>query len=67
MSTGTDIDPTIERIAHEVLDDYDQSEAFKKRFLKFYENAVQTYPDRSSLERLIEQVELPEEEELDGS
>ncbi|SEP31435.1 hypothetical protein SAMN04487948_1457 [Halogranum amylolyticum] len=67
MSTEMDIDPTIERIAHEVLDEYDQSEAFKKRFLKFYENAVQGGLGLSSLEELIEDVELPEGVELDGA
>lgn len=67
MSTEADIDPTIERIAHEVLAEYDQSESFKKRFMKFYENAVQGDLDLSSLKELIEDVELPEEEEFDGS
>jgi len=67
MITEADIDPTIERIAHEVLEEYDQSEIFKKRFMKFYENAVQGDLGLSSLEELIEDVELLEEEELDGS
>lgn len=67
MSTDNDIDPEIERIAHEVLDEYDQPDTFKTRFINFYENAIQNNLGRDSLKTLIEQVELSEEEELDGS
>lgn len=67
MATNTDIDPEIEQIANEVMDDYRQSDVFKNRFLKFYKNVIENNYDQNSLKRLIEQVELPEEEELNGS
>ena len=57
----------IEEIADEVLDEYDQSEDFKDRFMNFYENTVENNLGGTSLERLIDNVELSEEEELDGS
>ena len=57
----------IEEIADEVLDRYDQSEDFKDRFMNFYENTVENNLGGTSLERLIDKVELSEEEELDGS
>lgn len=57
----------IEEIADKVMDEYDQSEDFKDRFLNFYENTVENNLGSTSLERLIDNVELPEEEELDGS
>lgn len=57
----------IEEIADKVMDEYDQSEDFKDRFLNFYENTVENNLGSTSLERLIDNVELSEEEELDGS
>lgn len=57
----------IEEIADNVMDEYDQSEDFKDRFLNFYENTVENNLGSTSLERLIDNVELSEEEELDGS
>jgi predicted transcriptional regulator len=57
----------IEEIADKVIDEYDQSEDFKDRFLNFYENTVENNLGSTSLERLIDNVELSEEEELDGS
>lgn len=61
-----DIDPQIEEIAEEVLEKHGQSDDFKERFLGFYENTIQNNLGKD-LERLIENVELPEEEEVDGS
>jgi len=55
----------IEEIADKVMDEYDQSEDFKDRFLNFYENTVENNLGSTSLERLIDNVELSEEEELD--
>lgn len=57
----------IEEIADDILDEYDQSEDFKDRFMNFYENTVENNLGGTSLERLIDNVELSEEEELDGS
>lgn len=57
----------IEQIADKVIDEYDQSKAFKDRFLNFYENTIENNLGSTSLERLIDNVELSEEEELDGS
>ncbi|MDZ7735942.1 MAG: CxC ATPase DNA modification system associated small protein [Gammaproteobacteria bacterium] len=57
----------IEEIADEILEEYDQSEDFKDRFMNFYENTVENNLGGTSLERLIDNVELSEEEELDGS
>lgn len=57
----------IEEIADKVMEEYDQSEDFKDRFLNFYENTVENNLGSTSLERLIDNVELSEEEELDGS
>lgn len=67
MSKNTEMDPEIERIANEVLDEHNQSEAFKSRFVNFYQNAVQNNLSRNSLEKLIKQVEIPEGDELNGS
>lgn len=63
MSRQTDIS----EIADKIMDEYDQSEDFKDRFLNFYENTVENNLGSTSLERLIDNVELAEEEELDGS
>lgn len=59
--------PDIEEIAEEVMDEYNQSEEFKDRFMTFYENTVENNLGSTSLERLIDNVELLEEEKLDGS
>jgi hypothetical protein len=59
--------PDIEKIAEEVMDEYNQSEEFKDRFMTFYENTVENNLGSTSLERLIDNVELPEEDQLDGS
>lgn len=61
-----DIDPEINRIAEKVTSEYGQSDDFKNRFLKFYENVIENNLGSDSLERLINNVELPESEELDG-
>ena len=57
----------IKEIADKVMHEYHQSEEFKDRFLNFYENTVENNLGGTSLERLIDNVELSEEEELDGS
>jgi len=57
----------IEEIADDVIDEYDQSEDFQDRFMNFYENTLENNSGGTSLERLIDNVELSEEEELDGS
>ena len=59
--------PDIEEIAERVMDEYNQSDEFKDRFMNFYENTVENNLGGTSLERLIDNVELSEEEELDGS
>lgn len=59
--------PDIEEIAEQVMDEYNQSDEFKDRFMNFYENTVENNLGSTSLERLIDNVELPEEEKLDGS
>lgn len=59
--------PDIEKLAEEVMDDYGQSEEFKDRFITFYENAVEDNLGGTSLEKLIDNVELPEEDQLNGS
>lgn len=59
--------PDIEEIADQVMDKYNQSDEFKDRFMNFYENTVENNLGSTSLERLIDNVELPEEEKLDGS
>jgi hypothetical protein len=59
--------PDIEEIAERVMDEYNQSEGFKDRFMNFYENTVENNLGSTSLERLIDNVELPEEEKLNES
>jgi len=59
--------PEIEEIADQVMDEYNQSEEFKDRFMNFYENTIENNLGSTSLERLIDNVELHEEEQLDGS
>lgn len=67
MASNTEPDPDIERIASEVVKAHGQSDVFKNRFLKFYTNVIDNNYDQNSLKRLIDQVELPEDEELDES
>jgi hypothetical protein len=55
----------IEEIVAEVAEEHGQSGAFADRFMKFYDNALENNLGGTSLERLIEQVELPTEEEID--
>ena len=57
----------IEKIAKEVTEAHGQSDDFNERFMTFYENTVENNLGGTSLSRLIDSVELPEEEELDGS
>jgi hypothetical protein len=59
--------PDIEEITEQVMDEYNQSDEFKDRFMNFYKNTVENNLGSTSLERLIDNVELPEEEKLDGS
>jgi hypothetical protein len=59
--------PDIEELVEQVMDEYNQSEVFKDRFMNFYENTVENNLGSTSLERVIEKVKLPEEEKLDGS
>ncbi|MFB6245951.1 MAG: CxC ATPase DNA modification system associated small protein [Candidatus Nanohaloarchaea archaeon] len=59
--------PNIEEMAERVMDEYNQSDEFRDRFMSFYENTVENNLGSTSLERLIDNVELPEEEKLDGS
>jgi hypothetical protein len=61
------LQPEIEEAVDEVMLEYDQPEEFRDKFVNFYENTLENNIGRSSLKRLIEKVELPEEEELDGS
>lgn len=63
MATRSDV----EKIAEEVIEEQGQPEEFKDRFMNFYENTVENNLGGTSLQRLIDNVELPEEEELDGS
>lgn len=57
----------VEKIAEEVIEEHGQPEEFKDRFMNFYENTVENNLGGTSLQRLIDNVELPEEEKLDGS
>ena len=57
----------IKEIASDVTEEYGQSEEFTQRFMKFYDNALQNNLGGTSLERLIDSVELPEEDEMDES
>ena len=57
----------VEEIVDEIMEEYGQSDDVKQRFLNFYENTVENNLGGTSLQRLIDNVELPEEEELDGS
>jgi len=57
----------IEQIAEEVMEEHGQSEEFKNRFIKFYENTINNNLGGTSLEKLIENVNLPEEDKIDES
>lgn len=57
----------IEPILDEVMDEFEQPDQFKSRFMKFYENTVENNLGNNSLERLIKNVRLPEEEQIDES
>jgi hypothetical protein len=52
-----------ETIAQEVLEEYDQSEEFKSRFIGVCQTAMKGGADKSDLTRLIENVHLTEEEQ----
>lgn len=56
----------IERIADKVMEEHNQSDQFKDRFLQFYQNTVEDNLGTNDLGGLIDRVELPEEDELDG-
>lgn len=56
-----------QRIAEEVLEEYDQNEAYKSRFVGVCQTAMEEGADKSDLIRLIENVELTEEELADES
>lgn len=56
-----------EKIVKEVMNEYNQSDDVKKRFLTFYENTVDNNLGGNDLQRLINTIEIPEEEKLDGS
>lgn len=60
-------DNKIKEIASEVTDEYGQSDQFTERYMKFYENALQNNLGGTSLERLIDSVELPEGDEMNES
>lgn len=54
-------------IVDEVMDEYEQTDVFQLQFIKFYENAIENNLGGRSLERLIENVNLPEDEQIDES
>ena len=56
-----------EDIASDVLSEYDQSDAFKTRFIGFCENAMKGSAEDGDLIRLINNVTLIEEEATDES
>lgn len=57
----------IESIVDEVIDEYEQPDQFEKRFISFYRNTVKNNLGSKDLKRLIKNVDLPEEEEIDES
>ena len=59
--------PEVEEIVEEVMEEHDQSDVVKERFLNFYENAIDNNFGGNDLQGLINTVELTEEERLDGS
>lgn len=54
-------------IADEVLEEYDQNKSFKSRFVGVCQTAMKGGADKSDLIRLIENVNLNEEERADES
>lgn len=56
-----------EEIATEVLEEFDQSDSFQQRFIGFCANAMEGKAEDSDLERLIENTELSEEEQVNES
>lgn len=54
-----------EDIASDVLSEYDQDDAFKRRFIGFCQNAMKGSTEDGDLVRLIENVTLTEEEQAD--
>lgn len=67
MSSGSDVDTEAKEIAKKLLDEHDQSETFINRFINFYGNITENNYTESSVERLIESVELSEEDRIDES
>ena len=59
--------PEVEEIVEQVMEEHDQSEVVKERFLNFYENAIDNNFGGNDLQGLINTIELTEEEKLDGS
>lgn len=59
--------PEVEEIVEEVMEEHNQSDVVKERFLKVYENAIHNNFGGNDLQGLINTVELTEEERLDGS
>lgn len=56
-----------DKIATEVLEEYGQDGGFKQRFTGFCQMAMEGKAESSDLERLIENVQLPEEDQFDAS
>lgn len=56
-----------DKIAKKVLTQYDQSTGFAQRFRTFCQNAMEGKAEETDLARLIENVELNEEEQVDES
>jgi hypothetical protein len=59
--------PEVEEIVEQVMEEHDQSEVVKERFLNFYENALENNFGGNDLHGLINTVELKEEDRMDGS
>ncbi|WP_330632927.1 CxC ATPase DNA modification system associated small protein [Halocatena halophila] len=57
----------VEKIMKEVMEEHEQSDDVERRFLAFYENTVNNNFGGSDLQRLINSIELAEEEKLDES
>jgi len=59
--------PEVEEIVEEVMEEHNQSDVVKQRFLNLYENVIHNNFGGNDLSRMIKTVELTEEERLDGS
>lgn len=59
--------PEVEEIVEEVMEEHNQSDVVKQRFLNLYENVINNNFGGNDLYRMIKTVELTEEERLDGS